>query len=141
MVVWPSQRGILRAVSLLAIVVAAVIVGCTDSVSGTPRADPAQTGVTETTETTTRTTTRARPGTPETTVDSTGTPPPNGLATTCGEYGSLDESEKLGLINAIGDDGNAALKENPYLWAGLATALCVIVDKSTPVKDALEGMG
>jgi hypothetical protein len=141
-------RGALAALSGLAIV-AAVAVGCSQTVTGTPQADPAQTGQSQTSETTTSRTPRTtRPETPSSTTVPTRTTGPSGPSrtgvapagadTTCGEYTGLDEADKQAVIEAIGED-NPLIAEAPEMWTSIADMLCEIATPSAYVKDVIMG--
>ncbi|MBU8808511.1 hypothetical protein [Mycolicibacterium goodii] len=125
------------------------IAGCTTVTEGTPKADPAQVRIAQSESapsTTRRTPTRtptAAPRTPLFPPPSAGsggpsTPPPNGLATTCREYASMDEATKLGMVELLGDSGYPGLKRNPLLWVTLVGTMCVIApNPDTTVVDAI----
>lgn len=129
-------------------VAALALAGCTNLTTGTPMADPDQTGLTTTTTTTPSTTTRARvpdptlppaPGTPGR-PPAPGAPPTGLAATTCGQYIDMDEATQREVINAIGRQ-NELVGLNPELWITLASAMCTFADPATLVEDAVVGGG
>ncbi|WP_422742467.1 hypothetical protein ACN27E_14650 [Mycobacterium sp. WMMD1722] len=131
---------------------ALAVAGCTNVTTGTPMADPDQTGLSS--PTSPSTTTRARP------PDATGAPglpgipglpgvpglpgrggPPTGLAATpCRDYLDMDEAGQREVIAAIGEN-NELVRLNPELWITMASAMCTFADPSTPVGDAVMGGG
>ncbi|MCK0175655.1 hypothetical protein [Mycolicibacterium sp. F2034L] len=118
---------------------AVVVAGCTNVTTGTPMADPDQTGLSTTTSRSTvpSSTTRARPPDP---TRAPGTPPTGLAATVCGEYLDMDEATQREVIAAIGEN-NELVRLNPELWVTMAAAMCTFADPSTPVGDAVMGGG
>lgn len=108
---------------------------CSNVTSGTPMADPDQTGLTTTTTTTPTTTSPSptrgtRPPAP---------PPPGGLAdTTCGDFVDMDDATQRQVIDAIGET-NELIALNPELWVGMAEAVCTFSEPETPVRDVVVG--
>lgn len=125
------------------------VAGCATVTEGTPKADPAQVRIAKsenapsTTRRTPTGTPTAAPRTPLFPPPSAGrsgpsAPPPNGMATTCREYASMDEATKLGMVELLGDNGYPGLKRNPMLWVALVGTMCVIAPSpSTTVVDAI----
>jgi hypothetical protein len=124
--------------SMLAVVAAAVVVlaGCTNVTTGTPMADPDQTGITTTTTTTTTSSERPAPS-PAPGNSGESTPPPHGMATTCQEYSTLDDATKMGMVELLGDNGYPGLKRNPFLWVSFVGAMCVLADPGATVVEAI----
>ncbi|MGV0746095.1 hypothetical protein [Mycolicibacterium sp. XJ870] len=127
------QRLVVAGIALAVIGLA----GCSNVTSGTPMADPDQTGIsTTTTRTTPRTTTPSAPDSP-----TAPTPPPAGMAgTTCGEYLDMDEATKRQVIAAIGEE-NELVEMNPELWISMADMMCSFTPPATLVRDAVAGEG
>lgn len=136
---------------MLAGVVAAsaCVVACTNSVDGTPLADPnATTFATPTrTPSTPAPTTRApstspRPGAPTVPPVPTRTAVPGAPTAdvTCDEYMELDEDAQREVITAIGEE-NELVAINPELWITVTSALCTFAEPTTPVREVLEGQG
>jgi hypothetical protein len=128
--------------SMPVVIVAAVVglAGCTNVTTGTPMADPDQTGITTTTTTSSqRPTPTDNPLPPEVTPGNSGdsTPPPNGMSTTCQEYSTMDDATKMGMIELLGDNGYPNLKRNPFLWVSFVGAMCVLADPGTTVVEAI----
>ncbi|WP_231645002.1 hypothetical protein [Mycolicibacterium mengxianglii] len=129
-----------------AALVAACVVGCSDTVGGTPVAAPGQApgSTPETTRTSPSPSTSARPGQPTRTPPTrTSTPNATGSPaadTTCDEYIDLDEDGQREVITAIGGE-NDLVALNPDLWITITSALCTFAEPSTPVRDVLEGQG
>ncbi|WP_158166296.1 hypothetical protein [Mycolicibacterium smegmatis] len=126
------------------------VTGCATVTEGTPTADPAQVRIAQSESaptTTRRTPTRtpsAAPRTPLFPPPSAGgsagpsKPPPNGMATMCREYASMDDATKLGMVELLGDNGYPGLKRNPLLWVTLVGTMCVLAPSpSTTVVDAI----
>lgn len=145
------SRGVLAALSGFAIV-AGVIVGCSETVTGTPQADPAQTGRPLSPDTTSaRPSSTTRTGTPSSTMvptrtsspsGSPGTPggvAPAGADTTCGAYNEMAEADKLAVIDAIGEDNPMVQQGEPEMWMSVADMLCAIASPSAYVKDVVMG--
>jgi hypothetical protein len=124
--------------------VVALVAGCSNVTTGTPMADPGQTGI-STTATATPSpspTTRARVPDP-TTSAAPGAPaaPPTGLAaTTCTDYVNMDEATQREVIKAIGEQ-NELVRLNPELWITMASAMCTFAQPGTLVSDAVMGGG
>jgi hypothetical protein len=128
--------------------VAIAVAGCSNVTTGTPMADPDQTGLSTTSSrpTVPSSTTRARPPDPTRTPGAPGTPgtpgaPPTGLAATlCSDYIKMDEAAQGDVIAAIGAD-NELVALNPELWVTMASAMCTFASPSTLVRDAVMGGG
>jgi hypothetical protein len=142
-------RGLLAALSGLAIVGAA-IVGCSETVTGTPQADPAQTGrpLSPDTTTTSRLPSTTRTGAPTSTLIPTRTagPPsgtpgvaPAGADTTCGDYNEMAAADKQAVIEAIGKDNPMVQQGEPEMWISVADMLCVIAKPTAYVRDVVMG--
>lgn len=129
-------------------VTALAVAGCTNVTSGTPMADPAQTGLTTTSSrpTVPSSTTRARPPDPTAAPGAPGGPgapgaPPTGLAATvCSDYLDMDQAAQQDVIAAIGAE-NELVALNPELWITMASAMCTFAEPSTLVRDAVMGGG
>jgi hypothetical protein len=144
-----DHRRILAMVSGLAIALA-VVVGCTQTVTGTPRADPAQTGIplspgtgttrSPSTQTSTSSPTAAPSSGPSTVPTRTSGAAPADVDTTCSEYDSMDDAGKRAVIAAIGKQ-NDVVALNPELWISVAGALCSFADPGTTVQEVLSGQG
>lgn len=91
------------------VLVAALSMGCSRAIDGTPVATPGQAGMAA------------------------------ALNTTCADYVALDRSGRKQVIIAIGEDGNRIVAMNPDAWVDLAAALCTFVDPGAPVRDVLKG--
>ncbi|CAN5461072.1 hypothetical protein BH11ACT6_BH11ACT6_56920 [soil metagenome] len=139
-----------RMVSLIA-VTAACLLGCSESVVGTPQAEPGlRTTQTDTPSTSSIPTTTSRtpipsgvPTVPPVPTRTTGPGPsdtPANAETTCDEYLDLDEDGQRAVIEAVGAD-NELVGLNPELWITLTSALCTFAEPSTPVREVLEGQG
>lgn len=137
-----------RIVSLIA-VTATCLMGCSDTVVGTPQAEPGlRTTQTDTPSTSSTPTTTSRtptptgvPTVPPVPTRTTGpSDPPASAETTCDEYLDLDEDGQRAVIEAIGAD-NELVGLNPELWITLTSALCTFAEPSTPVREVLEGQG
>ncbi|MFS0898563.1 hypothetical protein [Mycolicibacterium litorale] len=126
---------------LVACAVAAVTAaGCSNVTTGTPMADPDQTGL-STTATSPSPTTRARVPDPTSSAPRPPGAPPDGLAdTTCGEYVDMDQATQRQVIEAVGEQ-NELVALNPELWITMASAMCTFADPATLVKDAVVGGG
>lgn len=127
--------------------VAALVAGCSNVTTGTPMADPDQTGISSTTTATQSPTTRARVPDPTTSAapGAPGAPapggPPTGLAaTTCTDYVNMDEATQRQVITAIGEQ-NELVRLNPELWITMASAMCTFAQPGTLVSDAVMGGG
>jgi hypothetical protein len=141
-------RGLLAALSGLAMV-AAVVVGCSETITGTPQADPAQTGQPLSPDTTTsRSTSPTRTGTTTSTLIPTRTagPPsgtpgaaPAGADTTCGDYNEMAVADKQAVIEAIGKDNAMVQQGEPQMWISIADMLCVIAQPTAYVRDVVMG--
>lgn len=140
-----NLRGVFAALAGLAIV-AAVVAGCSETITGTPQADPAQTGQPYSPETTSSTpTTSTGVHTPSstpiptrTTTSGTTGAVPAGDDTTCGEYTEMDEAGKQSVIAAIGKD-NAMVQQDPEMWVSVADLMCSIAQPTAYVKDVVLG--
>jgi hypothetical protein len=116
------------------------VAGCSNVTTGTPMADPDQTGQT-TTATSPSPTTRARVPDPTTPGPRPPGAPPAGLAdTACGEYIDMDAATQRQVIEAIGEQ-NELVALNPELWITMASAMCTFADPAALVKDAVVGGG
>ncbi|MET0700673.1 MAG: hypothetical protein ABWY93_13495 [Mycobacterium sp.] len=139
-------RGLLAALAGIAIV-AAAIVGCSETVTGTPQADPAQTGQPLSPETTTsRSTTRTSTTTSTLIPTRTAGPPsgtpgaaPAGADTTCGDYNEMADADKQAVIEAIGKDNAMVQQGEPEMWISVADMLCVIAQPTAYVRDVVMG--
>ncbi|CAN5688477.1 hypothetical protein BH09ACT8_BH09ACT8_48690 [soil metagenome] len=127
--------------------IAAVILGCSETVTGTPQADPAQTGVPLSPDTTTSRPSRTSGPPPSTTATSstpvpTRTTSPDGAApaatATCADYDGMDNAARRALMVQIGKD-NAMIGEDPETWAQIADMLCSIAKPSALVSDVVMG--
>lgn len=117
------------------------LTGCSSVVTGTPMADPAQTGVTTTTTTTTRSTPTWSPTTEPPSPSSSGgasTPPPNGMSTTCTEFDSMDDATKQGMVELLADNGYPGMARNPALWTTFIGIKCKYAPAGSSVVAALE---
>jgi hypothetical protein len=138
-----KMRRFLAAAAGLAIV-AAVALSCSETIVGTPQADPAQTGQPLSPETTTIT--RATTGSPGpttlTTVPTRTTGPggvaPAGADTTCREYTTMSDADKRAVMTVLGKE-NPMIKQNPELWVGVAEMMCSIAAPTAYVKDVVMG--
>jgi hypothetical protein len=118
--------------------------GCSNVTTGTPMADPDQTGMAATAPSTTATspspTTRARVPDPTTDAPRPGAPPAGLAATPCGDYVDMDPATQRQVIEAIGEQ-NELVALNPELWITMASAMCTFADPATLVSDAVVGGG
>jgi hypothetical protein len=139
-----NVRRFLAAAAGLAIV-AAVVVGCSETITGTPQADPAQTGQPLSPDTTT--TSRAPTGSPGPSTSSTTVPTrttgPGGIApagadTTCRDYTAMSDADKRAVMDVLAKD-NPMIKQNPELWVGVADMMCSIAPPTAYVKDVVMG--
>jgi hypothetical protein len=135
-----NVRGLLAAAAGLAIV-AAVAVGCSETITGTPQADPAYSGQPLSPDTTT--TSRAPKGSPGPSTVPTRTTGPGGVApagadTTCRDYTKMSDADKRAVMDVLGKD-NPMIKQNPELWVGVADMMCSIAAPTAYVKDVVMG--
>jgi hypothetical protein len=126
-------------------VVAAAVVGCSETITGTPQADPAQLGEPLSPDTTTTRSVPTISSSPTTssTAAPTRTTGPGGLApaganTTCRDYTAMNDADKHAVIKALGKD-NPMIQQNPELWVGVADMMCSIAGPTAYVKDVLMG--
>jgi hypothetical protein len=125
----------------------AVVAGCSETVSGTPQADPAQTGIPLSPDTTTST----RPSRTSGPAPSTSTAPslpgvpgvPGGTApadvtTTCADYGAMDAQAKLALMKVLGQN-NLMIEQDPQMWVSVTEMLCSVASPTALVKDVVMG--
>ncbi|MCV7230200.1 hypothetical protein [Mycolicibacterium komossense] len=124
--------------------IAAVLVGCSETISGTPQADPAQAGIPLSPTTTSRPSRTSGPA-PSATVPAvpTRTTTPGGVApagtdATCADFGSMDDAAKRALLVQLGKD-NALIGQNPEMWVSIADMLCSITSPTALVKDVVMG--
>lgn len=125
--------------------VLALATGCSNVTTGTPVADPAQVGLSQSTTATPAPTTRARVPDPTTSASpgapgAPGTPPTGLAATTCTDYVNMDEATQRQVITAIGEQ-NELVALNPELWITMASAMCTFAKPGTLVSDAVMGGG
>jgi hypothetical protein len=138
-----SVRSFLAAAAGLAIV-AAVVVGCSETITGTPQADPAYAGQPLSPDTTTTSRApRGSPGPSTTPTVPTRTTGPGGVApagadTTCREYTKMSDADKRAVMNVLGKD-NPMIEQNPELWVGVADMMCSIAAPTAYVKDVVMG--
>ena len=122
-------------------VIAAVIVGCSETITGTPQADPAQTVVPLSPGTTTSRPSRTSGPPPSTTVP-TRTSSPGGATpaatATCADYDGMSASAKSVLMAEIGKD-NVMIGEDPETWVQIADMLCSIAKPTALVSDVVMG--
>lgn len=115
--------------------------GCSSVTAGSPMGDPDQTGISSTPTTTRRPSGTAAPSIPAFpspgTSGKAGTPPPNGMSTTCREYSSMDEDGQLGMVELLVKNGYAGMKKNPYIWTSFIGAMCTLADRDATVVDAI----
>ncbi len=149
-----NLKRLLPGIGILA-VAAAVAIGCSETVTGTPQAGPGATGASRspkapTTVTLTPTlvprspSSTSAPTVPTRTSSSapteTGGSAPASADSTCGDYTEMSEAEQRAVIAAIGED-NVLVERNPELWVTLAGALCTFADPDTAVREVLSGQG
>lgn len=94
------------------LVVAFLAGGCGRAIEGTPIATPGQAGITEGAAM---------------------------LATTCGDYLTMDKPDRLRVMTAIGEAGNRLVAIAPEAWVDLGAGLCTFVDPGVAVKDVVRG--
>jgi hypothetical protein len=135
-----ARRWTRTACAVVALTVAIFGSACSEVTTGTPMADPDQTGATST-ATSPSPTTRARvPDRTSTAPRPPGAPPADLATTTCGDYVGMDQATQRQVIEAIGEQ-NELVALNPELWITMASAVCTFADPATPVKDAVMGGG
>ncbi|WP_231644486.1 hypothetical protein [Mycolicibacterium baixiangningiae] len=138
------RQWVLTACVVATLTLAGSVAGCSNVTTGTPMADPDQTGQTTAPSTSSASpspTTRARVPDPTTPGPRPPGAPPAGLAATaCGEYIAMDEATQRQVIVAIGEQ-NELVALNPELWITMASAMCTFADPATLVKDAVVGGG
>ena len=123
--------------------VAAMIVGCSETVTGTPQADPAQTGVPLSPDTTTSRPSRTSGQTPSpsTTVPTRTTSPGGAVPdvnATCADYDGMDESARLALMVELGKK-SVLIADDPEAWSKIADMLCAIAKPTSLVSDVVMG--
>jgi hypothetical protein len=125
-------------------VVAAMIVGCSETVTGTPQADPAQTGVPLSPDTTTSRPSRTSGPSPSTTAPTvpTRTTSPGGAVpdvnTTCADYDGMDDTARRALMVELGKK-SVLIADDPDAWAKIADMLCAIAKPTSLVSDVVMG--
>lgn len=136
-----SRRAALGGLALIA----AVVVGCSETISGTPQADPAQTGIPlSPTTTSSRPSRTSGPGplstapTVPTRTTSPGGAAPADVNATCADYSGMDDAAKRALMVEIGKD-NPLIQEDPQMWTSVADMLCSIAKPTSLVKDVVMG--
>lgn len=130
-----ARRWVLTACVVGALTAAA----CSNVTTGTPMADPDQTGM-STTEPGPSPTTRARVPDPTTRAPQPGAPPAGLAATTCGDYVGMDPATQRRVIEAIGEQ-NELIALSPELWITMASAMCTFADPATLVSEVVVGGG
>jgi len=129
------------AVGVLA-VVAALIVGCSETVTGTPQADPAQTGVPLSPDTTTTSRpSRTSAPSPSTTVPTRTTSPGGAVPdvnATCADYHGMDDAARLALMVELGKK-SVLIADDPEAWSKIADMLCAIAKPTSLVSDVVMG--
>ncbi|WP_231737573.1 hypothetical protein [Mycobacterium sp. IS-1742] len=129
-----------RWVLTVCVVGALTAAGCSTVTTGTPMADPDQTGL-STPTTSTSPTTRARVPDPTSRAPRPPGAPGTGLVdTACGDFVGMDPQTQRQVIEAIGEQ-NELVALNPELWITMASAMCTFADPATLVKDAVVGGG
>jgi hypothetical protein len=122
-------------------VVAAMIVGCSETITGTPQADPAQTGVPLSPDTTTSRPSRTSEPTPSTTVPTRTTSPGGAVPdvnATCADYDGMDDAARLALMVELGKK-SVLIADDPDAWAKIADMLCAIAKPTSLVSDVVMG--
>jgi hypothetical protein len=133
-------RRVPTAVGALA-VVAALMVGCSETVTGTPQADPAQTGVPLSPDTTTSRPSRTGGPSPSTTVPTRTTSPGGAVPdvnATCADYDGMDDAARLALMVELGKK-SVLIADDPDAWAKIADMLCAIAKPTSLVSDVVMG--
>jgi hypothetical protein len=122
-------------------VVAALIVGCSETVTGTPQADPAQTGVPLSPDTTTSRPSRGGGPSPSTTVPTRTTSPGGAVPdvnTTCADYDGMNDAARRALMVELGKK-SVMIADDPDAWAKIADMLCAIAKPTSLVSDVVMG--
>jgi hypothetical protein len=122
-------------------VVAALIAGCSETVTGTPQADPAQTGVPLSPDTTTSRPSRTSGPSPSTTVPTRTTSPGGAVPdvnATCADYDGMDDAARLALMVELGKK-SVLIADDPDAWAKIADMLCAIAKPTSLVSDVVMG--
>lgn len=109
-------------------VIAALVVGCSETVTGTPQADPAQTGIPLSPDTTT--------SRPSRTTSPGGVVPD--ASSTCADYDRMDETARLALMVELGKK-SVLIADDPEAWAKIADMLCSIAKPTALVSDVVMG--
>jgi hypothetical protein len=139
-----NARRLLAVLAGMAIVAAAVV-GCSETITGTPQADPAFAGEPLSPDSTTTRSMPTRSSSPTltSTAPPTRTTGPGGVApagddTTCRAYTAMNDADKHAVLNELGKD-NPMIRQNPELWIGVADMMCSIAAPTALVKDVLMG--